>query len=233
MEQREEAFSDLQRFAYDNGISLFGAADFRRYDKQLHLSTSAVKGLHYAISIGVRLSARVLEDIETEPTRLYSWHYRQANNQLDKVAFQLANIIQSMGGQALPVAASQIINWQKQEGHLSHKHIGVLAGHGWLGRNNLLVNPHYGSAVRYATVLTNLPLPVGETMEFQCGNCRECIKACPVEALGETPESYNFDKCFQKLTFFCKQRNLGLYICGLCVKVCRGRAKNSSGHSIL
>jgi len=229
MEQREEAFSSLQRLTFDNGMSLFGVADFRRYDRQLYLSVRAAEDLHYAISIGVRLSARVLEDIETEPTRLYSWHYRQANIQLDKVAFQLSNMIQSLGYQALPVAASQTVDWKKQEGHLSHKHIGVLAGHGWIGRNNLLVNPLYGSAIRYATILTDLPLPTGEPMEFQCGSCRDCIKACPVGALGDSPESYNFDKCFQKLTYFCKHRNLGLYICGICVKACRKELKNSSG----
>lgn len=229
MDQREEAFSSLQRFASDNGMSLFGVADFRRYDKQLHLSATAVEGLHYAISIGVRLSARVLEDIETEPTRLYSWHYRQANIQLDKVAFQLTTMIQSQGYQALPIAASQTVDWKRQEGHLSHRHIGVLAGHGWIGKNNLLVNPLYGSTIRYATILTDLPLPVGKPMEFQCGSCRECIEACPVEALGDNPESYNFDKCFQKLTYFCKQRNLGLYICGICVKVCQGKGKTAPG----
>jgi len=227
MDQKRQDFSSLERFALDNGMCLFGVADFRRYDKQLLLSLRAVEGLHYAISIGVRLSARVLEDIETEPTRLYSWHYRQANIQLDKVAFQLANVIQSRDYQALPIAASQTVDWQKQQGHLSHKHIGVLAGHGWIGRNNLLVNSLYGSAVRYATILTDLPLPVGEPVEFQCGSCRECIEACPVRALGDTPENYNFDKCFQKLTYFCKQRNLGLYICGICVKVCRGRSNGS------
>ena len=54
--------------------------------------------------------------------------------------------------------ASQIVDWEKQTAHLSHKKIGELAGIGFIGRNNLLVNPEIGSRFRLATILTNMPL---------------------------------------------------------------------------
>jgi epoxyqueuosine reductase len=87
-----------------------------------------------------------------------------------------------------------------------------------------LVAPDYGSQVSLVTVLTDLPLPVFENpLPFGCGDCKACIGVCPVSALEEIPEDYSFEKCFDKLTYFAEKKNLGIYICGVCLKVCPGR----------
>ncbi|MCD6452320.1 MAG: epoxyqueuosine reductase [Acidobacteria bacterium] len=221
---KEENYRWLKERAEKEGMVLFGVADFTRYDREHYLSPKEIEGLSYAISMGVRLSKAVLAGIEDGPTLLYSWHYRQANIQLDKTAFLIANLIQERGYRSLPIPASQIVDWRKQVAHLSHKHIARLAGLGWIGRNNLLVTPEYGAQVRLVTVLTDLPLPVADrVLPFGCGDCFSCISACPVSALGERAEDYSFERCFDKLTYFCKKKNLGLYICGICVKACPGR----------
>ena len=77
-------------------------------------SDETLKDLDYTISLGLRLSDGILEDITSFPTKIYYHHYRQANAILDQIAFKVSNFIQSKGYRALPVPASQIIDWEKE-----------------------------------------------------------------------------------------------------------------------
>ena len=144
-----------------------------------------------AISMGKRLLDPVIEDIEEQPTPLYFHHYRQLNFFLDRAAFLVASYIQVRGFKALPIPASQTIDWKNQKGHLSHKKIGELAGLGWIGRNNLLVNPKWGSRFRLVTVLTDMPLEADVPLEDDCGECRRCLPVCPAKAIPTGPPSYD------------------------------------------
>ena len=100
-----------------------------------------------------------------------------------------------------------------------------MAGVGWIGRNNLLVKHDYGSLVRYVTVLTDIPLKVDNPSKEDCGECTECINVCPVSAIKESFNDYNRDLCLERLKWFSKKYHIGHYICGICVKVCKGRDK--------
>jgi len=222
-----ENYNLLKEFAKNNGASLFGTCAIAEMRRNFYFEDHEIRDLDFAISIGIRLSRAVLDGIVDAPTLIYKWHYRQANIQLDKIAFLLALKIQELGYRALPVAASQVIDWRRQIGHLSHRHIAVNAGLGWLGRNNLLVHPDYGSQIRLVTILTSMPLPSTQQMPFSCGDCFDCIKACPVGAIGETAAEHNFSKCFELLDFFAKKKNFNLHICGICVRACPGRIGRS------
>lgn len=219
----EELLPILRSFAFDNGAALFGACSVHGLRETFHFEPGEAEGLDYALSMAVRLSRAVLHGIHDSPTLLYKWHYRQANAQLDRLAFLLAGVAQRHGWQAVPVPASQVVDWQRQVGHLSHRHVAVAAGLGWLGRNNLLVTPDFGAQVRLVTVLTDLPVPTSDQLSFGCGQCRACIAACPAQAIGETPAEFAFERCYAQVRSFCKDKNLGVYICGICVKACPGQ----------
>ncbi|MBI5025250.1 MAG: epoxyqueuosine reductase, partial [Nitrospirae bacterium] len=47
-----------------------------------------------------------------------------------------------------------------------------------------------------------------------------CLGVCPANAIGETYNKWDKAACLEKLKDFAKTRNIGQYICGLCVKVC-------------
>lgn len=218
----DQALKIISDFCEQHNVSLFGTCSIDELKDGFYLSPEELKGITHAISLAMPLSAAVLNGIIDQPTLLYKWHYRQANSQLDKLAFLLAIKIQDLGYLALPIAASQVIDWQKQIGHVSHRHVAVKAGLGWLGRNNLLVTQKYGAHLRLVTILTNLPLPEGVEQEFQCGECIACVQACPVNAIGSQASEHKFEKCFELLDFFCKKKNMNLHICGVCVKACKG-----------
>lgn len=66
--------------------------------------------------------------------------------------------------------------WQ---GIISFKQVLYLAGLGFFGKGNFIVNPKLGPLNTLAVMLTNAALIYGEPINNDaCGICTECIKAC-------------------------------------------------------
>lgn len=206
------------------GGSLFGVADLRSLGRdEILLSPSFIEQHPFSISIGYHLSDSILDGIENQPTPHYFHHYQRVNILLDTLGLILTSAIQDLGYRAVPIPASQIVDWRNQRGHLSHKHVARLAGLGWIGRNNLLVNEEFGSRVRLVTLLTNLPLVTPVPQSRDCGSCRACLSVCPVGAISEKPEDFNHLRCYEQLKVFSKTLHFSHHICGICVKACGGR----------
>ncbi|MGN1235586.1 MAG: 4Fe-4S double cluster binding domain-containing protein [Christensenellaceae bacterium] len=210
--------AEIERIALQD-VSLVGFCDLR-------YSPVADASLHYAVSIGLKLSDSVLATITDQPTPTYFHHYRTANTLLDLSAYRIASYIESIGYNALPVAASQSLGGNKRyEGLLPHKTAAVLAGLGFVGKSGLFLSERYGSKVRLATVLTDLPLsPQKPPIENECGSCTLCRDACPAGAIyGELPREgeRNFDP--EKCSRYMKEHFQGIgrgSVCGICIKVC-------------
>ena len=72
------------------------------------------------------------------------------------------------------------------------------AGLGVVGRNALFISPVYGSWVFLGEIVTDRYFPPAAPAENFCVGCDRCVKACPVNAIGEngvTPE-----KCLSYLS---------------------------------
>lgn len=210
----------LEQFALEEGAVLCGgcALDF-----------SPIKGqeeLRYAFSIVVKLSDSVLETIDNAPTYAYFQHYRAANALLDRIAFKLSNKIEQSGYRAFPVAASQSQGkGNPYAGIVSHKIAATRAGLGFVGKSGLFLSERYGSKVRLATVLTDMPL-VSEKpiIENGCGDCKACMQACPAGAIfGEKPvwgeRNIDPEKCSKYMKEHFQEIGRGS-VCGICIKVC-------------
>lgn len=213
---------DLKAFSLGLGFDLFGVADVVALRGEFLLEPETRDRFGAAVSLGKRLSDAVLDDIRDHPTQVYFHHYRQMNFFLDRGALLVADHIQKKGFRSLAIAASQIIDWDKQKAHLSHKHVGRAAGLGWFGRNNLLVNPGLGARFRLVTVLTDMPLEPDAPLDRDCGPCSACAAACPAGAIKDTREAFGHQACFETLKEFRKKGYTTQFICGICVRDCRG-----------
>lgn len=218
---KKKNYQLIQKIAKTLGADLFGVADIRGIKKDFALSPELLEQFDTAIVAAVRLSGSVLSEIVDHPTKLYFHHYRSVNALLDQLALRLVNSIQDKGYRALAIPASQILDWQKQTAHLSHKKIAQLAGLGWIGRNNLLVNKKYGSKIRLVTILTDMPLTTDKSVKEDCASCQACVTVCPVGAIKQDPAGFDHLGCFEKLKDFQKQKYVEQYICGICVKACK------------
>jgi epoxyqueuosine reductase QueG len=101
----------------------------------------------------------------------------------------------------LDVLIVAVKNFLEQKGYraayaksISHKRLAQLAGFGNYGKNSLIINPEFGPWLRFAAVVTNAEL-IASTPFSQnlCGDCKECLKACPSGAL--TPYKVDDRKC--------------------------------------
>lgn len=181
----------------------------------------------YAVSIGVKLSDAVLKTIEDAPSFVYFQHYRTANALLDSIAFRLSREIEKQGFSALPVAGSQSLGKNNPyRGVVPHKTVAVLSGLGFVGKSGLFLSTEYGSKLRLATVLTDMPLNAElPVVENGCGDCQLCKNACPAGAIfGEKPNTHserNFDpeKCSRYMKEHFQDVGRGS-VCGICIKVC-------------
>ncbi len=185
--------------------------------------------LKYAVTIVRRLSDTIVETIHERPSIMYFHHYRTTNTKLDLLALGAVDFIEGKGYPALPIAASQSTPTEKEayRGVFPHKTAAVLSGLGFIGKNALFITPEYGSKIRLATVLTDMPLTAEKpVMEPLCGSCEICKNACPAGAITGDLYSYGaerktiFDarRCSEHMKTY-KDIGRGA-VCGLCMRAC-------------
>jgi epoxyqueuosine reductase QueG len=203
------------------GVDVIGFAQIKDIEHTFH--SSIPRGIYStALIFGIRIFKEVLETIKDSPTLIYKHHYKTINWVVDQKAIDISIRLQKSGFKALPIASSQIIDWENQKAALSHILVGILAKIGWKGKSNLLIHPEHGPRLRYATILTDfipcLESSKKELVKSKCQECRICIESCPAQAINEG--GFNKEKCYQKLKEFQAIKGIGQAICGICIKVC-------------
>jgi epoxyqueuosine reductase len=222
--------ADLKATARTAGADLVGIADLTAFGTaETLLPPHALEPFTRAVAVAVHLDDAVVEGIERAPTLLYAQHYRAVNASLDRLTADLVKWIKAQGYSARAIPASQIVDEHNLLGSISHKAIARLAGIGWQGKSLLIVSPQYGSRIRLATVLTDLPLIADKPVKNRCGTCHECAKACPASAIknirtadryATREEALHFDRCVEQTRRFKARLGIEAQICGVCVQVC-------------
>ncbi|MBQ3490112.1 MAG: 4Fe-4S dicluster domain-containing protein, partial [Clostridia bacterium] len=91
----------------------------------------------------------------------------------------------------------------------------------------LFITPQYGSKVRLATVLTDMPLTTeNSVMVKDCGSCEICKRACPAKAISGNNYVYGASRdtildarrCSEHMKTY-KDIGRGA-VCGICMRVC-------------
>ncbi|MEC9415658.1 MAG: 4Fe-4S dicluster domain-containing protein [Pseudomonadota bacterium] len=139
----------------------------------------------------------------------------RAYMEISKTVIKLSMKIRQMGWRARAYC---------EGADLLHIPLAINAGLGELGKHGSLISREFGSSMRIATVLTDLPLsydmPSDIGVDDLCIGCRRCTLDCPVEAIsdekqmvrGEKKWYVDFDKCAPYFT-----ETVG---CGICIEVC-------------
>lgn len=73
------------------------------------------------------------------------------------------------------------------------------AGLGWTGKHTLLINQHDSSWFFLGELLVNIPLPIDQSVQEQCGHCVACMKQCPTQAI-ISPYQVDERRCISYLT---------------------------------
>lgn len=182
---------------YENGL-LEGSGYNRA---RIHLYTHPCESMSSARSI-ISVALSYLSD---EPELLgdlgcpRGWVARFArgldyHKALEKRLSILAESIRSRFGQAVQMMAFA------DTGPMVDRSAAIRAGVGFRGKNTCVYVSEYSSWVVLAELLTNLELePDAEAESDKCGQCDECIKACPTGALC-APYVLNVRLCLSHVT---------------------------------
>lgn len=216
---------ELEKLVKSMGASFIG---FSKVEDKLE---DNLKKLPYAITIGVRLSDFIIDEISDKPTYTYFHHYRTVNFLIDQICLRVLLYLQEKGYNAVAVPASQTVNDKEDKycGIFPHKTAAVRAGLGWIGKSGLFINNDYGPRVRLGTILTDIDFNVNEKSiaESQCGECNICALSCPAKAImgnkwtegHERDEWFSAQACSEYMNKNFKHIGRGS-VCGICVRKC-------------
>ncbi|MDU1891785.1 MAG: epoxyqueuosine reductase [Dysgonomonas sp.] len=176
------------------------SVDFIRFVNISELPFKQNRGFSTAILFGIALSPAYVQRVIDTPQYVQD---RIDNNfdfdddelfltekKTDHISDCITQYLINMGYDACSQSDASLISSGVFDGMykktpLPHKTIAIMAGLGWIGKNNLLVTPEYGSALCLGTVLSNAPFVCQgvSAVASQCLHCSVCTDICNVLAL--------------------------------------------------
>ena len=223
----------IYNLAHSLRVNYFGVSDLSlAKDFIIDQGGDILKDFTYCISIGIILPNSIVDQLPFRSNRAvavnYRFHaYEVINSRLDYNASILGSYVQELCYRAMPIVAAERYDSERICAVFSHKLGAHLSGLGWIGKNCMLITPKSGPRVRWASILTDAPLkPTGYPMDEQCGDCQECVNACPVRAFtgrnfkDDEPREKRYDakKCND---YFMQMRNREeIAVCGMCLYAC-------------
>lgn len=189
-------------------------------------------GLRTAIAIGISYDLKIVERLDSEIDAFHK-HLLDTKERMERLLEVCEQCLRQQNYVTWIPPISR--NLPGLLGDFPHKMAATKAGLGWIGKSSLFVSTEFGCGVRLATVLTNALFTPGKPVtESQCGDCIECVKACPYGAIkGETwYPGIERDKLLD--AFLCSRKREEYvpklaykHPCGLCIKACQiGKAKH-------
>ena len=215
--------NELKERLLGQGADLIGFADLNAVPEALR------RGFPRAVSFGLAVAPDTIAGIRQGPTAEYRAVYDTFNGRLAAMAQETAAWLEGRGWRAEARPGTGDIDWKTLQAPFSHKMAATLAGLGWIGKCDLLVTPQFGSAVRFATVLTDAPFECGTPItESRCGACTACVTVCPGHACRGTlwrqgmarEEFWDPRACMAGMKAINAARGTDFQICGLCIAAC-------------
>lgn len=186
------------------------------------------KHLNSAITVVIRLSDQIIDDIVDKPSETYFAHYRSVNYYINEVTLRIMMYLQDGGYKAVPIPASQSLDKKPYSGIFQHKTAATLSGLGWIGKSGLFIHHKYGPRVRLGTVLTDMKLSSGMPIkEGKCANCNKCVISCPAMAIEGNNWTQGMERSMLVNAHSCSQymknnfQHIGRgSVCGICISSC-------------
>jgi epoxyqueuosine reductase QueG len=219
------------------GADLCGIASVERFN-EAPSSAHPRAALSSCNSVIVVARRFLLGTIDCASTIPYTIVRNQLSAIMDRMTLDLSYELERRGAIAVPTGAIGPTNLDRKSGRfiglISLKHAAEEAGLGRIGKNTLLVNERFGNMIWLGGVLTDIALEPDPLVTYEtCPiTCDACIRACPINALGN---AYMNQKACWEHAFGPHDGGEWRIKCHRCRSVCpnhRGISKSENEHNV-
>ena len=194
----------------------------------------------YIICIGVAYRDPIIDHIDNKVTsevdyplwNEYAREYDRINQVLNRMAPAIAS---QFDGIPLKATIGGMIGevehvWEYWPLVVSHRVVAENSGIGWRGKNQLIIHEKFSYAIRFASIITAIPLQQGKRMQSMCGDCTACKDACGFIRHRDILPDYR-ENCHRYIQFL-KSKGIEKDICGKCIKACYRQSKFQNQFSL-
>jgi len=223
----------LAKIGYDGVI---GVADFKKvYDELMPNQRGKLEDIcsdHFQdlrkngsiICIGITYPEHAIDCIDVRLSNgtadkhawnTYAREYHKLNSFLNAIS---ADISDHFEGVLIPATVEGVAVKNVEDYYgmtVSHRVIAENAGLGWQGKNELVVNEKFSCALRFASVITGVPLIHERKVQDSCGRCEACLEVCSFLRNKDKLKNYR-ESCRRYIV----QLGLAGQVCGKCIKAC-------------
>ena len=189
-------------------------------------------GVAYHDPIIDHISVKKDNEIDYPLWNQYAREYDRINKVLNRMAPIIASRFKGISLKA--TIGGEIGNvehvWDYWPMVVSHRVVAENAGLGWRGKNQLIIHEKFSCAIRFASIITKIPLLHGKRMESICGDCTACEDACGFIKHRDMLPDYR-ENCHRYIQFL-KSKGIEKDICGKCIKACYRESKYQNQFSL-
>jgi ferredoxin len=157
---------------------------------------AALPGAKSYISLVVRMNR---DNVRSTARSVANQEFHRTGEIINEAAHRITRALQDAGHRALNPSATFPMEMDKFPGRIwvvAHKPVAVAAGLGVMGIHRNVIHPRFGNFILLATVLVDTEITeYGAPLDYSpCLECKLCVAACPVGAIGKNGE-FDFVAC--------------------------------------
>jgi epoxyqueuosine reductase QueG len=191
--------AELRALCLDAGADDVGfvAIDHPDLAAERHFIDEVLPGITTLIGYLVRTN---VDNLRSPARATANVEFHQGYEQVDEIGRRIAMALQDRGVRAATPAAGFPMEMDRFPDHawsIPHKRVAVAAGLGQMGIHRNVIHPRFGNFVVLGTVATQAAVSeLSEPIDFNpCLECKLCVAACPVGAIGRDG-SFDFFDCY-------------------------------------
>ena len=156
----------------------------------------ALPGAKSYVSLVVKMNR---DNVRSPARSVANQEFHRSGEIINEAAHRITRALEEAGHRALNPSATFPMEMDEFPGRIwvvAHKPVAVAAGLGVMGIHRNVIHPKFGNFILLATILIDQELSAyGEPLDYSpCLECKLCVAACPVGAIGKDGE-FDFVAC--------------------------------------
>ncbi|HVV23400.1 MAG TPA: (4Fe-4S)-binding protein [Pseudonocardiaceae bacterium] len=157
---------------------------------------NALPGTRSLVSLVVRMNR---DDVRSPARSVANQEFHRTGEIINEIGHTVVRRLQDEGYRAINPSATFPMEMEHFPGRIwvvAHKTVAVAAGLGAIGIHRNVIHPRFGNFILLATLLLDAEVSeYGGALDYNpCLECKLCVAACPVGAIGKAGE-FDFAAC--------------------------------------